>query len=40
MFPVTAAVSLARIRDANNLPVGTTTYGQAQLYMTYAFRYP
>ncbi len=40
MFPVTAAVSLARMRDANNLPVGTTTYGQAQLYMTYAFRYP
>ena len=39
-FPVTAAVSLARIRDANNLPVGTATYRQAQLYMTYAFRYP
>lgn len=39
-FPITAAVTLARIRDANNLPVGTATYGQAQLYLTYAFRYP
>ena len=39
-LPITAAVTVARIRDANNLPVGTATYGQAQLYVTYAFRYP
>ncbi len=39
-LPITAAITLARIRDANNLPVGTATYGQAQLYLTYAFRYP
>jgi len=39
-LPVTAAIQVARIRDANNLPVATATYARAQLYVTYAFRYP
>jgi hypothetical protein len=40
MLPITASVHVARIRDANNLPVGTSNYAQLQLTATYAFRYP
>jgi hypothetical protein len=40
MLPVTAAVQVARIRNVNNLPTGSMNYARAQLYVTYAFRYP
>jgi hypothetical protein len=40
VLPITASIQLARIRDANNLPAGTTMYARARLYATYAFRYP
>lgn len=40
MFPITAQITLARITNANNLPVPATNYAQAQLYASYAFHYP
>jgi hypothetical protein len=40
VLPVTAAINVARIRDVNNLPTGSANYARAQLYVTYAFRYP
>jgi len=40
MFPITATVQLARIRNVNNIPTPAILYGQAQLSATYAFRYP
>ena len=40
VLPVTGAIVLARIRNADNLPVRATNYARAQLYATYAFRYP
>lgn len=40
VLPITARIQLARIRDANNAPVGAANYAQAQLVATYAFRYP
>ena len=39
-LPVTAAVTLARIRDANNVPVWHATYGQAQLTSPMPFAIP
>ena len=40
ILPITASVQVARIRDANNLPVPTTNYAQLQLTATYALHYP
>jgi hypothetical protein len=40
VLPITASVQVARVRDANNLPVPTTNYAQLQLTATYALHYP
>jgi hypothetical protein len=40
VLPVTASVQLARIQNANNVPLAATNYAQLQLTATYALHYP
>jgi capsule assembly protein Wzi len=40
VLPLTLRVNLANITNANNVPSPATLYAQAQVLLTYAFRYP